>query len=104
MLLASSPCYWLPSKDLSTCLDVFDNPNTYLINNLTLFAGTEAEMTFLVCKADERSFYAKRGATSCFGARSNNILVVTFSEPPVLPGRSANLVQILVDMLKQRDL
>lgn len=100
-MLAGSPGYWLPEADFDRILKVFKDPVDTLINGLELFTGTEAEMRFIVPKADARSFYAKRGATSCFGARSNNILIVCFTEPLALPARTANLVeQFAADMIR----
>lgn len=102
MRLAGTKGYYLPEKDFNTCIDVFNNPNHYLINGLTLFEGTLDEpLQFLMAKADTRSFYAKRGATSCFGGRCQNILLLMFAEPPVLPGRTANALEACLDYIEE---
>ncbi len=103
MRLAGTKGYYLPEKDFNQCIDVFANPQQYLINGITLFEGVlDDPLQFLVAKADSRSFYAKRGATSCFGGRSaGNILLLLFAEPPVLPGRTANALEALLDYLDE---
>lgn len=97
MLLASTPGCYLPPADFAQCIDAFEFPEAYMINNITFFKGTPAEMTFLVAKADARSVFCKRGKTHCFFGRSKNLLFVLFGEPPVLPGRVANCLEILID-------
>ena len=100
--LSGTKGYWLPEADLDMCFDVFKNPERYLIDGFVLWKGMPCECTFLVCKADSRSFYCKRGPTSCFGARSMaGTFVLLFAEPPVLPGRTANALELLIDYLNE---
>jgi len=99
-LLAASENYWLPPDDVEQFLDAFKNPEHYLVNHIRVWRSIpEVTRQFLVCKADSRSMYCKCGATSCFAAVTEKTLVVAFCEPPVLPGRTANAVELLIDQL-----
>lgn len=103
VLLGSTKGYWLPPEDLDQCFRALSDPENALINGLTLWKRfPETTCEFLVAKADSRSFYCKRGATSCFGGRSiAGTFVLLFAEPPVLPGRTANSLELLLDYLNE---
>jgi profilin len=96
--VAGTTGWWLPTADILQVVDVFERPEHYLINNLTMFASIpEVTMQFLMIKADARSFYGKRGATSVFAGRSAKLVVVAWCEGSVMPGQTANAVEKLLD-------
>lgn len=101
VLLAHSPGYWLPKEDVLQCIDALSNPEKYLVEDITLFKSCKLDMPmeFLVVKADQYSWYGKRGATSCFCSRTKDVLIVLFTEPPIFPGKTANAIEKLVDLL-----